>query len=40
MSTNADRDFYDDDQFNDRRTFKTRRTPGCEDGGYMRRLGE
>ncbi len=40
VSTNADRDFYDDDQFNDRRTFETRRTPGREDSGYMRRTGE
>lgn len=40
MSTDTDRDFYDDDQFNDRRTFETRRTPGREDSGYMRRMGE
>ncbi len=40
MSTDADRDFYDGDQFDDRRTFETRRTPGREDTGYMRRLGE
>ncbi len=38
--SDADRDFYDDDNFNDRRLFETRRELGRRDDAYLRRRSE
>jgi hypothetical protein len=40
VSTDSDRDFYDDDHFDDRRVFETRRELGRRDDAYLRRRSE
>ncbi len=41
VSTDSDRDFYDDDDtFNDRRMFETRRELGRRDDSYLRRRSD
>lgn len=40
VNTDKDRDFYDGDHFDDRRTFETRRELGRRDDAYLRRRGE